>query len=337
MGGQFFMTPTWTLWTGDDATWDATLTRLGQHSVYQSSSWGRHKVRSGWEVIRVDKKSETTQIAIQILIRRAPLGVCIGWAPGGFAGDISLLDHSFVASLKSLLGAKIVYLRCGMMTKETQVAQHRFLEAGLKRCNNTIGAQRSMLLVVDSDPETMLAKTSGNWKRNYKRSLRLPQTPYIWSNIEPTVLEHAYQSMDEFKKVKNVTLGMSADDIRSVLDEFGDRLLLVRLDDEEGNVLSIRGALIHQDYAWDYIAVTTPQGRKNYSSHRTLIALASAAAQRGCTLLELGGIDPVKNKGVFDFKQGTGAQEITYLGEWEQANPSWARRAISRIISAKAQ
>jgi lipid II:glycine glycyltransferase (peptidoglycan interpeptide bridge formation enzyme) len=68
-----------------------------------------------------------------------------------------------------------------------------------------------------------------------------------------------------------------------------------------------------------------------------LIALASAAAERGCTLLELGGIDPVKNKGVFDFKQGTGAQEITYLGEWEQANPSWARWAISRIITAKAQ
>jgi lipid II:glycine glycyltransferase (peptidoglycan interpeptide bridge formation enzyme) len=111
----------------------------------------------------------------------------------------------------------------------------------------------------------------------------------------------------------------------------------VRQDDEDGNVLSIRGALIHQNYAWDFIAVTTPQGRKNYSSHRTLIALASAAAERGCTLLELGGIDPVKNKGVFDFKQGTGAQEITYLGEWEQANPSWARRFISFLLNRVAK
>jgi hypothetical protein len=331
------MTPTWTLWAGDDAAWDATLASLNQHSVYQSSSWGRHKSHSGWEVIRVNKKSESAELAIQVLIRHAPLGVCIGWAPGGFAGDTSLLDHSFIASLKSLLGAKVVYLRCGMMTRATDAAQHRFLEAGLNRCDNAIGAQRSMLLTVDSDPETMLAKTSGNWKRNYKRSLRLSQTPYIWTNPQPTVLERAYQSMDEFKKVKNVTLGMSADDIRSVLNEFGDQLLLVRQDDEDGNVLSIRGALIHQNYAWDFIAVTTPQGRKNYSSHRTLIALASAAAERGCTLLELGGIDPVKNKGVFDFKQGTGAQEITYLGEWEQANPSWARWAISRIITAKAE
>ena len=143
--------------------------------------------------------------------------------------------------------------------------------------------------------------------------------------------------MDEYKKVDGVKLQMSASDIRSVQKCFGSDLMLIRMDNEAGNVLSVRGALIQQIIAWDFIAVTTPEGRKTYSSHRTLVALAQECARRGCTTLELGGIDPEKNKGVFDFKNGTGARITTYLGEWETAHPSWIRPVISRIISAKAQ
>jgi lipid II:glycine glycyltransferase (peptidoglycan interpeptide bridge formation enzyme) len=143
--------------------------------------------------------------------------------------------------------------------------------------------------------------------------------------------------MDEYKKVEGVKLQMSASDIRSVQHCFGNDLVLIRMDDESGKLLSVRGAIIQQSTAWDFIAVTTPAGRKTYSSHRTLIALAQECALRGCTTLELGGVNPEKNKGGFDFKNGTGAQITTYLGEWEVAHPSWIRPFISRIISAKAK
>ena len=106
-------------------------------------------------------------------------------------------------------------------------------------------------------------------------------------------------------------LQMSASDIRSVQESFGSDLVLIRMDNDAGNVLSVRGALIQQSIAWDFVAVTTPEGRKTYSSHRTLIALAQECARRGCTTLELGGIDSEKNKGGFDFKNGTGAQITT--------------------------
>jgi lipid II:glycine glycyltransferase (peptidoglycan interpeptide bridge formation enzyme) len=194
-----------------------------------------------------------------------------------------------------------------------------------------------MLLSINSDQESMLSTASSNWKRNHKRSLRTPSPPYVWNDASPEQLEAAYQDMDEFKKVDGVKLQMSASDIRSVQECFGSALVLIRMDNEAGNVLSVRGALIQQSTAWDFIAVTTPEGRKTYSSHRTLVALAQECARRGCTTLELGGIDPEKNKGVFDFKNGTGARITTYLGEWETAHPSWIRPVISRIISAKAQ
>jgi hypothetical protein len=209
--------------------------------------------------------------------------------------------------------------------------------AGFRKSKNPIGAKQSMLLSIHSDKESMLSTASSNWKRNHKRSLRTPSSPYVWNDASPEQLEAAYQAMNEFKKVEGVKLQMSASDIRSVQDCFGHDLVLIRMDDENGKLLSVRGALVQQSTAWDFIAVTTPDGRKTYSSHRTLIALAQKLARRGCTTLELGGIDPEKNKGGFDFKNGTGAQITTYLGEWEVAHPSWIRPFISRIIYAKAQ
>jgi hypothetical protein len=261
----------------------------------------------------------------------------MAWAPGGFGGDLALLTKDFSSSLKQLLRARFLYFRFGMMIGSTQEQTIHLIGSGFKICKSPIGARQSMLLSIHTDEEKMLSSASSNWKRNHKRSLRSTTAPYVWSSASPDQLEDAYRLMDEYKKVDGVKLQMSASDIRSVQESFGSDLVLIRMDNKAGNVLSVRGALIQQTTAWDFIAVTTPEGRKTYSSHRTLVALALECALRGCTTLELGGIDSEKNKGGFDFKNGTGAQITTYLGEWETAHPSWIRPVISRIISVKAQ
>jgi hypothetical protein len=261
----------------------------------------------------------------------------MAWAPGGFSGDLTLLETGFAASLKQLLSARCLYVRFGMMNDASDEIASILSNSGFIKSKKPIGAKQSMLLKVHTDEEQILSLASSNWKRNHKRSLRSVSPPYAWNNASPDQLESAYRIMDEYKKVEGVKLQMSASDIRSVQHCFRSDLVLIRMDDETGNLLSVRGALIQQTIAWDFIAVTTPEGRKTYSSHRTLISLAQECARRGCTTLELGGIDPENNKGVFDFKNGTGAETTTYLGEWEAAHPSWIRPVISRIISAKAQ
>ena len=331
------MSTSWKIFEGDDRDWDELLKQLAQTCVYQSSKWARHKSAAGWSLIRVVKGTNHSQIAIQCLVRRGPFGTAMAWAPGGFSGDLVLLDNDFSSSLKQLLSARVLYFRFGMMIDFSSSDASLLVNAGFRKSKNPIGAKQSMLLSINSDQESMLSTASSNWKRNHKRSLRSPSSPYVWNDASPEQLEAAYQAMDEFKKVEGVKLHMSASDIRNVQECFGHDLVLIRMDDENGKLLSVRGALVQQSTAWDFIAVTTPDGRKTYSSHRTLLALAQECARRGCTTLELGGIDPEKNKGVFDFKNGTGARITTYLGEWETANPSLIRPVISRIVSAKAQ
>ena len=331
------MSDNWKFFEGDDGDWDDLLKQLGQMCVFQSSRWARHKSSTGWSVARIIKKAGNSLIAIQCLVRKGPFGIAMAWAPGGFAGDLSLIDNAFASSLKKLLKSRFLYIRFGMMIDFSSRDASLLAHAGFRKSKNPIGAKQSMLLSIHSDQESMMSTASSNWKRNHKRSLRIPSSPYVWNDASPDQLEAAYQAMNEFKKIEGVKLHMSASDIRSVQECFGHDFLLIRMDDENGKLLSVRGALLQQSTAWDFIAVTTPDGRKTYSSHRTLIALAQELARRGCTTLEFGGIDPEKNKGGFDFKNGTGAQITTYLGEWEVAHPSSIRPFISRIISAKAQ
>jgi lipid II:glycine glycyltransferase (peptidoglycan interpeptide bridge formation enzyme) len=331
------MSANWNIFEGDDRAWDELLNDLGQICVYQSSNWARHKSSAGWTHVRVIKTINNSQLAIQFLVRRAPFGIAMAWAPGGFSGDLRILDTSFSSSLKTLLSARFLYVRFGMMIDFSEDKAVLLSESGFTKSKNPIGAKQSMVLSVQTDEEKMLSSASSNWKRNYKRSLRSAVAPYVWNDASPDQLESAYRLMDEYKKVDGVKLQMTAADIESTQKSFGGNLVLIRMDDESGNLLSVRGALIQTSTAWDFIAVTTPEGRKTYSSHRTLVSLAQECAIRGCTTFELGGIDPENNKGVFDFKNGTGAQITTYLGEWEAAHPSWIRRVISRIVSAKAQ
>ena len=331
------MSDNWKFFEGDDGGWDDLLKQLGQMCVFQSSRWARHKSSTGWSVARIVKKAGNSLIAIQCLVRKGPFGIAMAWAPGGFAGDLSLIDSTFASSLKKLLKSRFLYIRFGMMIDFSSHDASLLVHAGFRKSKNPIGAKQSMLLSIHSDQESMMSTASSNWKRNHKRSLRITSSPYIWNDANPDQLEAAYQAMNEFKKIEGVKLHMSASDIRSVQECFGHDFLLIRMDDENGKLLSVRGALLQQSTAWDFIAVTTPDGRKSYSSHRTLLALAQECASRGCTTLELGGIDPENNKGVFDFKNGTGARITTYLGEWETAKPSLIRPVISRVVSAKAQ
>lgn len=67
------------------------------------------------------------------------------------------------------------------------------------------------------------------------------------------------------------------------------------------------------------LAATNVAGRKLYSSYLTISELLSTCLERGVEEYDLMGIDPHKNPGVYNFKKGTGAEPLEYLGEWEWA------------------
>jgi lipid II:glycine glycyltransferase (peptidoglycan interpeptide bridge formation enzyme) len=140
--------------------------------------------------------------------------------------------------------------------------------------------------------------------------------------------------MDEYKNL-DPAHSLSLERLESLVANLGSSLVFVRMDDENGQALSIRAACYSQEFAWDMVAVTTPAGRKEYSSYEVFWKLCQELHNRGVARLDLSGIDPVNNVGVYNFKKGTGATAVTYLGEWECSRPTIIRNIASTVISRR--
>jgi lipid II:glycine glycyltransferase (peptidoglycan interpeptide bridge formation enzyme) len=135
--------------------------------------------------------------------------------------------------------------------------------------------------------------------------------------------------------LKNIAAQTNIREIESILSAFGKQCLIVRCDDQSGELLALRGAIVMESKAWDIFAVSSPAGRKVYASHATFWELMSQCAHRGVLYYDMGGADPINNRGVYDFKKGTGAIDTEQLGEWEYSNPSFLRHIANYLIGRR--
>ena len=327
----------WTVWNGTSSEWNKTIDHFDDMNVYQTSEWADHKSTSGWSVVRLVCVDDGVSVitAAQCLYRSGPLSTVVVWVPGGPMGDLAKVTPDFVDLLKQHLKTNLIYVRIAVMRPFDDVTSRQLSSHKWHKSKTTIGTKSSLVHLLDAEESIRLTRCSTNWKRNLKRSTKIQRSPYIWHKPDSESLSSAYQEMNDYKQIEGVSLNRSALDLQSAIDVFGEKLILVRIDDADGNALAIRGAICFGDTAWDYIAITTPAGRKNYASYAVFWALAESCFQLGMRQFDLGGIDPINNRGVYDFKKGTGSYQVDYEGEWDSASPRWFRAVASRLISRK--
>ena len=326
----------WSKWDGTDDEWNEIVLKLENYNLYQSAQWARHKASSGWSVIRMVRRSNNAlEIAAQCLFRPAPFKSVVVLIPGGPIGYLGSVDSQLVHNLKHALKAKLIYVRCSMMSPHSSEIANDLSSHGWRLSPHVIGARASLIHHLDVDQESRLTRCSSDWKRNLKRSKKIANPPYAWTNPDAVEISAAYSLMDQFKQVKGLSLARSVQELQSLIETFGNDLLLFRSDDVDGSPLAIRGALRFGDVLWDFIALTTPSGRKTSASYAVFWMLAETCFQLGIKEFDLSGIDPVNNRGVYDFKKGTGADQIDFQGEWEIASPKILRAIASKLISRR--
>ena len=342
MAGEFLMrlealSLDWTVWDGNSSEWNKTIVQFDDVNVYQTAEWADHKSTSGWSMVRLVCSDDGVSMvaAAQCLFRRGPLKTVVVWVPGGPLGDLSKVTPRFVEILKRHLHANFIYVRLSVMRGVNSETSTQLTTRHWYKSSSTVGTNSSLVHYLDVEQSARLTRCTSNWKRNLKRSSKNTAPPYVWVNPDATSLSLAYSHMNNFKKIDGVLLTRSTSELQSVLDVFGENLILVRSDDAEGNLLAIRGVICFHKTAWDFIAVTTPLGRKSYASHAVFWMLAEECFGRGMKQYDLGGIDPVNNRGVYDFKKGTGSTQVDYQGEWDSSSPRWFRAVASRLISRK--
>jgi len=125
------------------------------------------------------------------------------------------------------------------------------------------------------------------------------------------------------------------EELQQIFKQSAQKIIVYRAIDESGNLLAIRAAAICGNIAMDLLAAAGASARKVYASHATLWALLDHCCQLGLIEYDLSGVDPINNKGVYDFKQGTGANLVECVGEWEWANLPGLCHAVNWLIAKR--
>lgn len=324
---------TWKLVDHSTATWDQSLTDLSITSPYQLGAWGDFRADDGWNTLRFIDSGHSSRI--QILTRRfGPLA--IAWSPGGPTDTTSAESlHELQLAIRDALGAAFFYIRVSDSRPDTTEHNDSYISAGWHTCSHRVSAKKTLILNLPNDPELLPESYSTNWTRNLRRGQKRDVIAEHWVQPEARPLAEVYKSVLDLKKTINVDWRLNPARVESFLSHFADSLIVIRAVDRDGETLAYRAALVRGKMAFDILAGTSPIGRKCYASHVVTHRLLQDLVVRGCERFDFGGIDVEGNRGVYDFKHGTGGVEQRYVGEYDFSVPKLLTPVISKLLISR--
>lgn len=300
-------------------------------NLYQSYAWGSYRAVMGWQTLRLIARAAGAPVAMaQILVKRKA-GCAVCWLPGGPAGPISTWAPTLPVALRAELGT-LTYCRLNMLNEAAAGTTELIGSSGWKRPGVRLGSGLSLELDLTPDAATRLASTSGNWRHNLKRAGKYGLLVERWPAPNAAQIAAVYRDMED---LKNLPEQHSQAGLEAMIEHLGERLLVYRCLDADGQLLAIRAGAIFAGRGWDLLAAASKAARKVYASHALLWALTEECRRLGAGSFDMGGADPQGNKGVFNFKQGTGARLFQYVGEWEWAGLPGLAVAAGILIRRK--
>lgn len=324
----------WARWDGGGPAWDKTLLSIADFNLYQSWTWGLHRAEFGWTQLPFTfyADGKITSMAM-VLVRKKLRAVAVCWIPGGPVGDLATSCKSLLEAVRSATNTCVTYLHISSMAKFSDITSMTLKSASWRPSQIELNSGKSLIYDAfddDIDRRRLLTK---NWERNLSRGESRGLDVSEWNSASGFEIAEITDRMRAYKKIDNSSnVKLIAD---SLLHAFGDQIILARCTDSTGTMLAIRGVIKFGNKAYDMFSAASPEGRKQYASNLCLWKIIELCARDGITHFDLSGVDPVENKGVYDFKKGIGAKDLNYLGEWSLIRPQILGPVLSRMISRR--
>ena len=265
----------------------------------------------------------------QVLVRRFPFSFALAWVPGGPVGLVDAWGAPLRSAIVQASGARHLYCRVYPMREQTSHDMERMKFAGWFQPQASLNSGMSLAYAPSQHENARIAQASSSWRRNLRYSSKNGNVVTVWAEPDPEAILAVFEAMQSHKKLKRQ---FTRPQLISMFSALSKRWSVLRCDDAHGRLVALRGALRFGNKAWEIFAAATPEARKVYASHAVFWELMRQCALLGVQFYDMGGVDPVRSKGVYDFKKGTGASNLTYLGEWEWATSSILRRAANYAI-----
>lgn len=295
--------------------WDSWISLLGEDCLYQTYGWGAHKALIGQPQTRIAffPSCDSPSLVMQAHLKKLPFGIFVLWIPGGPIGDLDIFNNGSLAEIKKLLGAKHLLIRASIMRPRNGRDVSNLRRLGFREARQKVNSGLSMWLPIPNEAGDVLAQASSNWRHNLRRGQKRSTAERLL-NPEPKEIANTYRALQE---TKGLGEQFSESAISAMIQQFRDNLVVFGSRDQTGKLTAMRACICVGKTGWDIWAAATEDARKNYTSHLLLESLLKECQKKGFNRYELSGIDPQKAQGVYNFKKGTGAQHIEYLGEWE--------------------
>jgi hypothetical protein len=295
-------------------------------SFYQSEYWGKYQRGRGWLTYIYEGDNDQIYFYYKKFIF-----FYVIWIPGINCKLLEIANYA-LERFRQERDIKCYYARLSVLDLKHVSKSKYLLSKKWHESSVYIGSYNSFRLNIKKDIDTIIQECSGNWRHNYKRSLRKNLQYEIWENPDPVLMHEIIKSME---MVKDLTLGSSLNDLKYLMECLKGQILIFRAVSEAGITIAYRAAIITSEkIAWDFLAAANKEARKCYASYGLVMALLQHCQNVGVEYYDFSGVDKKKNIGVYNFKKGIGGDLIEYFGEYERGN-LLLRMAINLITLFK--
>lgn len=303
----------------DDPDWDAAVWRHAGANIFASRRWGAYKARIGWEVRRIAIRARDGQALAYVQYQRRRFG------PGHFvlAQGCPILTPLGATRAEAVFGAFLGHLRLGRLDLlgvnyqqfQTQAAVLALLGHGFA----PIVTVRTHTLEVDltEEAERIRANMEGRWRDVLRDAERNPdlEAAFLTDPGERLSAFDTFRRLyGELQRRKGFCNSLDLEAFRD-LAASDPHLLFLEMR-EKGTPILVR--IVHQaNKRWtDFYLASNERARDTGAGRLALWRLIERAKAEGCHILDLGGIDPANNPGVYEFKRGLSRKVVP-------ANPLW--------------
>lgn len=305
----------WVKYDQDDFDWKTKVFKIDSATYLHDNEWAKHLENLGWIVCRWQYQENDKSIAfLQGFLKRYPFGLGVLWFPNWIVGDYNL-SSEVTDALRKSLSLRFITIRIRSHRPKNNL-ELKFLESTFSLSTNPFGSSFKMHLDLSISSDKLFNGLTKNWRRNLKRSKKID---YEIVNVKNTnTIAKLYSNLSEAKGLTKVFF--SKQQIDSLMNSYGDQILVIGAKTPDGVIHAIRGAIIRGNEAIDIFAATNAFSRKHYLSYAICWELLNRCKSLGCSHFDFSGVDPENNAGVYNFKKGTGAKLVETLGEFEYSN-----------------
>lgn len=322
----------------DDPNWDERVWRQPGANIYAARRWGEYKRRVGWEVRRIAVLGSDGQALAYAQYQRRRCGL----------GHVVLAQGCPVLTRAGALRAEAVFrafldhlgLRrfdlLGVNYQQFQRPEAVLALLGHGFAPIVTARMHTLELDLTQGPDRLRDRMEGRWRDVLRAAEANPDLDTVLLT-EPAARLAAFDTFSRFyadlKRRKGFRNTLDTAAYRDLAA--ADPHLLFLEVRERGEPILVR--IVHRAAErWtDFYVASNERAKATGAGRLAVWRLIEWAREEGCRILDLGGIDPFGNPGVYEFKRGLCRDVVTANPLWLFSRTRLLRRAVTGFLAAR--